>query len=251
MTQQERTCSVKQMVENGQTILGDDESTTWPVPLPWRHWCQLSRIRGWGMVLNSTGGNRFTMAGCLRPDSGWSRTFRIVRMPLHHSNGKVAPLTSQMLRLVHAIFSPSVWPSSRSNVNLRPSPDHRILRNKTYQIRAYDFGVQSRVFFYVVYKNHTHVEASLRLSSTKLSITNISRSLNLTKGGAAGGPNVVVGVVRVKYYPFSHVKCFVDCNIFAFCNNFVIFAIAFLLSCARPFHFGQGKAGLCNLQKLQ
>ena len=45
-----------------------------------RPWCQASRIRGCGMVLNSTGRNMFTMAGPARNDSSWSWTFRIVRV---------------------------------------------------------------------------------------------------------------------------------------------------------------------------
>ena len=52
------------------------------------------------MVLNTTGRNRFTTAGHLRCDSGWSWTFRIARVTVHDC--KVALLTSQTL--ARAIF---------------------------------------------------------------------------------------------------------------------------------------------------
>ena len=83
-----------------------------------RHWCRAPRIRGCGMVLISTGRNRFTTAGfCLRSDSGWSWTFRIARMTLHDC--EVAPLISQTF--ARAIFF-AAWPSSCSNFDLGPSP---------------------------------------------------------------------------------------------------------------------------------
>ena len=77
--------TVKQMAKNSRV-------TAQPVL---RHWCQASRIRGCWMVLNLTGHNRFTMAGHLRSDSGWSWKFWITHVTLHE--GEVAPLTSQTL----------------------------------------------------------------------------------------------------------------------------------------------------------
>ena len=78
--------------------------TTWPVL---RHWCQASRIRGCKMVLDPTRRNRFTTAGRVRTDSGWSWTFWIARVTLHE--GEVALPTLQTL--ARAIFSLSVWPT--------------------------------------------------------------------------------------------------------------------------------------------
>ena len=78
------------------------------------------KIRGFGLVLNSTWRNRFFTACRLRTDSGWSRTFRISRVILHE--GEVAPLASQTL--AHAIFSLSVCPSPHSNFDLMPSPSN-------------------------------------------------------------------------------------------------------------------------------
>ena len=59
------------------------------------HWSQVLTIRGCGMVLNSTGCNRFTTTGHLRSYFNWPWTFRIARMTLHDC--EVAPLTSQTL----------------------------------------------------------------------------------------------------------------------------------------------------------
>ena len=58
--------------------------------------CPKSKFKqedGCGMVLNSTERIRFSTAGRVRIDSGWSWTFRIACVTLHE--GKVAPLTSQ------------------------------------------------------------------------------------------------------------------------------------------------------------
>ena len=59
------------------------------------HWCQVLIIRGCGMVLNSTGCNRFTTTGHLRSYFNWPWTFPIARTTLHDC--EVAPLTSQTL----------------------------------------------------------------------------------------------------------------------------------------------------------
>ena len=98
--------TVKQTAENGQK-----KSWVMMMRLVLHHWYQASRIRHCGMTFNSTGRNRFTTAGRVRPDSGWSWTFRL--------EGKVAPLTSQTLARV--IFPFSVWPSSRLYFDLEPS----------------------------------------------------------------------------------------------------------------------------------
>ena len=88
------------------------------------------------MVLNSTGRNRFTPAGRVQSDSGWSWTFRIARVTLH--DGQVAPLTSQ--KLARAIFAVclTVFPSEIRPLALTIDYYERIL----YQIRVHDFAVQ-------------------------------------------------------------------------------------------------------------
>ena len=84
-----------------------------------RHWCQVSIIRGCGMVLNLTGRNWFTTAGRVWSDSGWPWKFRRAGVTL--DDCKMAPLTSQ--KLARAIFfSASVWPSSSSNFDIGPLP---------------------------------------------------------------------------------------------------------------------------------
>ena len=95
--------------------------TTWPVL---RHWCQASRIRGCKMVLDPTRRNRFTTAGRVRTDSGWSWTFWIARVTLHE--GEVAPPTSQTQ--ARAIFFAVCLTVFCSNFDLGPSPsNHKLL----------------------------------------------------------------------------------------------------------------------------
>ena len=103
-----------------------------------RRWCQASRIWGFGMVfMIRPGVLGFTTAGRVRIDSGWSWTLQFARVTLH--DGKVAPLTSQTLAraIFFALWS---WLSSHSNFDLGLSRSDS--REKIYQIRAYDFGVQ-------------------------------------------------------------------------------------------------------------
>ena len=76
-------------------------------------------------------------------DAGW---FRLITNILIQSRDlamiarwhQCGTMTSQML--ARASFPPSVWPSSRSNFDLGPSPSDST--EKLYHIRAYDFGVQ-------------------------------------------------------------------------------------------------------------
>ena len=93
--------------------------------LVFRHWCQASRIRGCGMVLNSAGPIRFTMAGCMQNNSSWLWKFRFPRVTFHDCD--VAPVTSQML--TRALFSLSVWPSPRLNFDLRRPPSDSTEKN--------------------------------------------------------------------------------------------------------------------------
>ena len=96
------------------------------------HLCQVSRIRGSRMVLNSTAWNRFTTARRLRSDSGWSWTFRIARMTLHDC--EVVPLTSQTIAC--AIFFRRLFDRlPRSNFKLGPS--QLDFADKICQIRDY------------------------------------------------------------------------------------------------------------------
>ena len=102
-----------------------------------RHWCLASRIQGCGMVLNSTGRNRFATTGRVRIVFGWSWTFQIARVTLHE--GEVAPLTSQKLARVMFFavcltgFPFEFWPRTFTI---------ELYGKKIYPIRAYDFGVQ-------------------------------------------------------------------------------------------------------------
>ena len=84
---------VKQTAENGKK----SRVTKRPILC---HRCLASSIWGYGMVMNLTGDDMFTMAGRLRSDSGWSWTFRIACVTLHDC--EVAPLTSHMF--ARAIF---------------------------------------------------------------------------------------------------------------------------------------------------
>ena len=76
-------------------------------------------------------------------DAGW---FRLITNILIQSRDlamiarwhQCGTMTSQIL--ARANFPPSVWPSSRSNFDLGPSPSDST--EKLYHIRAYDFGVQ-------------------------------------------------------------------------------------------------------------
>ena len=76
-------------------------------------------------------------------DAGWFRLITNILIQSHdlamiarwHQCGT---MTSQML--ARASFPPSVWPPSRSNFDLGPSPSDST--EKLYHIRAYDFGVQ-------------------------------------------------------------------------------------------------------------
>ena len=76
-------------------------------------------------------------------DAGW---FRLITNILIQSRDlamiarwhQCGTMTSQIL--ARASFPPSVWPSSRSNFDLGPSPSDST--EKLYHIRAYDFGVQ-------------------------------------------------------------------------------------------------------------
>ena len=103
---------------------GQIDGRKWPKTLGWQksrlafcHWCPASRIRGCGMVFNSTRHIRFTTTGHLWTDSGWSWASRIAHVTLHDC--EVAPLTSQTLAC--AIFFAVCLASSRSNFDLRPS----------------------------------------------------------------------------------------------------------------------------------
>ena len=77
--------------------------------------------------------DRFTTEGRVRTDSGWSWTFRIARVTLHES--EVAPWRHKYSHL--PFFTLSVWPSSHSNFNLKPSPLDSTEKN--YQIYLYLF----------------------------------------------------------------------------------------------------------------
>ena len=101
--------SVKQTAGNGQTISGDD-STAGIASM-----VLASRTELFG--LSPSGRNRFTLAGHLESDSGWSWTFQITRVTLHDCQVAPAPLIYNNCQ-----FSLSVWPSSRSNFDLGPSP---------------------------------------------------------------------------------------------------------------------------------
>ena len=82
-----------------------------------RHWRQASGIRGCGMVLSLTGRNRFTTAGRIRTDSGWSWTFWIARVDHAWLLGGTTDATNARTRHFFA-----VWPSSRSIFYPGPSP---------------------------------------------------------------------------------------------------------------------------------
>ena len=123
--------TVKQTAENGRKFSGDRDAAGI------NHFYQASKIRGSGMVLNSTGCHRFSTAGRVRTDSGWSGPFRIARVTLHDC--KVAPLRSQAqtcyfffavyLTIFLFEFRPQTFTIGFYGENI-------------YQIRAYDFGVQ-------------------------------------------------------------------------------------------------------------
>ena len=76
-------------------------------------------------------------------DAGW---FRLITNILIQSRDlamiarwhQCGTMTSQCSHV--PVFSPSVWPSSRSNFDLGPSPSDST--EKIHHIRAYDFGVQ-------------------------------------------------------------------------------------------------------------
>ena len=76
-------------------------------------------------------------------DTGW---FRLITNILIQSRDpamiarwhQCGTMTSQCSHV--PVFPPSVWPSSRSNFDLGPSPSDST--EKLYHIRAYDFGVQ-------------------------------------------------------------------------------------------------------------
>ena len=100
-----------------------------------RHWCQASRTRGSGMVLNSTGRSRFSTAGwCMNwfqpimnisnrsRDCAWRRGGTTLSQCSH------VPFRRLFDRLPLRI--------STSHLH------HRTQRKTIYQIRAYDFGVQ-------------------------------------------------------------------------------------------------------------
>ena len=76
-----------------------------------------------------------------RTDSGWSRIswFSRVTLPWLRGGTSVAPWRHKCSHV--PVFPPSVWPSSRSNFDLGPSPSDST-EKKLYHIRAYDFGVQ-------------------------------------------------------------------------------------------------------------
>ena len=104
---------------------GQTDDRKWPNILRWRRRGQYyvtgarrQETMAAKLVLNSTGRGWFTTAGRVRTDSGWSWILCIAHVTLH--NCEVAPRTLQTLSSAH--FSPSVWPSSHSNFNLRSSP---------------------------------------------------------------------------------------------------------------------------------
>ena len=75
-------------------------------------------------------------------DSGWSRIswFRRVTLRWLRGGTSVAPWRHKWSDV--PVFSPSVWPSSRSNFDLGPSSSDSTEKNQKNHIRAYDFGVQ-------------------------------------------------------------------------------------------------------------
>ena len=122
--------TVKRTAKNGQKISGDEEVAGT------MSWCQASRIRGFGMVLNSTGRNGFTTADHVRIDSGWSWIFQIARVTLHDC--EVAP---RHHKCPHVPFFRCLF--DRLPIRISTSDlHHQILRKKIDHIRAYDFGVQ-------------------------------------------------------------------------------------------------------------
>ena len=124
--------TVKQTAENGQKISGDDGGRYYVAGARRQEF----EAAEWSWIRPNIIGLR--MAGRIRTDSGWSWTFQIARLTLHE--GGVAQLTSQAL--ASAFFSPSVWPSSRLNFDLGPSPSDSTGKKSIRSGRAYDFGVQ-------------------------------------------------------------------------------------------------------------
>ena len=109
-------------------------TTTRPI---WRHWCQASRIQGCGMVLNSTGRNRFTTAGRVQIDSGWSWTISNCSRDRAWRRGGTTDITNTRTCHFFVVCLTIFQFKFRSRTFTIGFYSERI-----YQIRADDLGVQ-------------------------------------------------------------------------------------------------------------
>ena len=103
-----------------------------------RHWCRESRMRGRGIVLDSTGHISLTTAGRLRSDSSWSyehfELWPCMMTRWHHwRRHHKCMACSSFFAVCLTDFPTEFWPRTK---------DHRISQKKVYQIRAYGFGMQ-------------------------------------------------------------------------------------------------------------
>ena len=119
-----------------------------------------------------------------RADSSWSRMswFSRVTLPWLRGGTSVAPWRHKCSHV--PVFPPFVWPSSRSNFDLGPSPSDST--EKTH-IRAYDFGVQFS--FNLFSTRHECFTSDVGLTRTRLVSWILLTSLIMARVQVSGTEN--------------------------------------------------------------